>query len=160
MIMASLIFYTLKNGISPMPTSEKVKRALLEALPELEDGIVVDLGSGWGNLIFPLAIKYPSCQIFGYENSLIPYWFSLLIKHQKNLKIHQKNFYDISLDNVDLLICYLFPKGMEKLKEKLNKELKVGAHIASHTFAIPGWQPQKVIEVNDFYRSKIYLYKI
>jgi len=160
LILFSLIFYTLKNGISPMPTSEKVKRALMDVLPDLEDGVIIDLGSGWGNLIFPLASRYQDCHIFGYENSPIPFWFSSLLNHKKNLKIRKANFFDISLQDADMVICYLFPKGMEKLKEKLEKELKPGTHVVSHTFAIPEWEPKTVIEVSDLHHSKIYLYEV
>lgn len=159
-ILLLLIFYSMKNGISPMPTSEKMKRALMEVLPDIERGIIIDLGSGWGNLVFPLALKYQGCHIFGYENSPIPYWFSSLINHKKNLKIFRADFYKISLHDADLVMCYLFPKGMEKLKEKLQEELKPGAHVVSHTFAIPEWEPKTVIEVSDLHHSKIYLYEV
>lgn len=160
LILFSLLFHTLKNGISPMPISGRARRALLEVLPDMQGGKVIDLGSGWGNLIFPLANQYKNCQVFGYENSLIPFWFSFLINDKQNLKIKRANFYDIPLDDADLIVCYLFPKGMSRLKEKLERELKVGARVVSHTFAVPTWKPQEVIEVNDIHRSKIYLYEI
>lgn len=159
-ILFSLIFHTLKNGISPMPTTEKVKRALFEVLPDLDDGVIIDLGSGWGNLIFPLAKKYEHCHIFGYENSPVPYWFSSMINHKKNLKIRRSDFFNVPLHDADMVVCYLFPKGMEELKAKFEKELKPGTHVVSHTFAIPGWKPKTVIEVNDLHSSKIYLYEV
>lgn len=143
-----------------MPTSEKVRRALLEVLPEMDDGIIIDLGSGWGNLVFPLAKKYEGCHIFGYENSPIPYWVSSLMNHKGNLKIKRANFYDVPLQDADLVVCYLFPKGMERLAEKLQRELKPGTHVISHTFAFPGWKPETVIEVDDLHHSKIYLYEV
>ena len=158
-ILFSLIFYTMKNGISPTPTSEKAKRALMKVLPVLEDGIIIDLGSGWGNLVFPLASKYQNCHVFGYENSPIPYWFSSLVNHKNNLKILKANFYDVSLHDADMVVCYLFPGGMEKLKEKFEKELKPGTYVVSHTFAIPDWEPKTVVKISDLYHSKIYLYE-
>nr|NGX50824.1 hypothetical protein [Chlamydiota bacterium] len=125
-ILFLILFFTLKNGISPMPTSSKVRNQLLALLPKLERGNVVELGSGWGNLIFPLAKKYKNCQIVGYENSPIPYLFSLLINPAPNLKIMRQNFFKCSLHNADLVVCYLFPKGMTQLKSKFERELKPG----------------------------------
>ncbi len=157
----SLVFYTLKNGISPMPTSEKVKRALFELLPEkLEGKKIVDLGSGWGSLIFLLARKYQNSQVIGYENSTVPFLFSLALNFYSNLHVKKKDFFTINLQDVDFVCCYLFPKSMEHLKEKFLLELKPGAIILTHTFSILGWKPKKMLEVDDLYKSKIYLYEI
>ena len=94
LILFLLLFFTLKNGISPMPTSLKVRKHLLSLLPELDEGTIVELGSGWGNLIFPLSKKYKKCQVVGYENSPIPYIFSSLINHSSNLKILRQDFFE------------------------------------------------------------------
>lgn len=159
-LLFSILFFTLKNGISPMPTSFKVRKHLLSVLPNLEKGQIVELGSGWGNLIFPLSQKYNACAIIGYENSPLPYFFSSLINHFSNLRILRQDFFERSLAEADLVICYLFPKGMEKLKLKLDKELKPGAKVVTHTFAVPGWTPTKTFQVDDLYRSKIYVYEV
>jgi hypothetical protein len=159
MIVFSLLYYTLKNGISPMPTSSKVRETLLKHFPEIEKGKIIDLGSGWGNLIFPLAKKFPSCQIIGYENSLIPYLFSFCLNTFSNLKIFRKSFFNASLHDADLIVCYLYSRGMDAVKKKLEQEMPPYAQVISHTFAIPGWEPTRVIEVDDLHRTKIYFYR-
>lgn len=141
-----------------MPTSSKMREVLFSHLPELGKGKVVDLGSGWGNLIFPLSKYYPNSQIIGYESSPIPYLFSFLLNSYSNVKIHRKNFFKVFLGDADLIVCYLYSNGMGALRKKLEEEVKPGAHIISHTFAISGWVPKQVVEVNDLYRSKIYIY--
>ena len=143
-----------------MPTSSKTRKHLFSVLPNLEKGNIVDLGSGWGNLIFPLSKRYDTCEIIGYENSPLPYFFSSLINHFPNLKILRQDFFTKSLGEADLVICYLFPKGMEKLKVKLDRELKLGAKVVTHTFAIPGWTPTQTFQVDDLYQSKIYVYEV
>ncbi|MCB1084779.1 MAG: SAM-dependent methyltransferase, partial [Chlamydiia bacterium] len=50
LILLLLLLFTWKNGISPMPTSQKMRDLLFSHLPEIENGTVVELGSGWGNL--------------------------------------------------------------------------------------------------------------
>ena len=141
-----------------MPTSSKIREALFSHLPGLDKGKVVDLGSGWGNLIFPLSKHYPNSQIIGYESSPIPYLFTFLFNTCSNLKIHRKDFFNVSVGNADLIICYLYSNRMGALRKKLEEEAKPGACIISHTFAISGWIPKQVIEVNDLYHSKIYIY--
>lgn len=160
----SIVYWSLRNGIVPMPTASKVKRALFEqALPKEVPGIIYELGSGWGTLAFPLAKHYPRHQIFACESSIVPYAVSkiaALFMRRKNLFLLRKDFFKINLNDGGLIICYLYPEAMRKLKEKFKNELKPGALILTHTFAIPGWEPSRVYIVNDLYHTKIYLYKI
>jgi hypothetical protein len=162
-IFISIIYWTLKNGISPMPTSPKVKQALLGNLPVIASGTIFELGSGWGTLAFPLANQYPSCKIMAYENSPIPFLFSKIrhfICKKNNLEFENKNFFHADLQDAKMIICFLYPGAMNKLQTKLKQELCSGTWIISHTFALPGWLPEKVIEVQDLYHTKIYLYKV
>ena len=134
--------------------------ALLSSLPEVRGGTVVELGSGWGNLIFPLSRKYPDCKVIGYENSPVPFLYSALLNHRSNLKIVRGDFFEKSLHEVDLVVCYLFPGGMEKLRKKLEEELAVGAKVVSHTHPIPEWKPKETIEVDDPDHSTIFIYEV
>lgn len=156
-VLFLLLLFTWKNGVSPMPTSHKIRNVLLENLPKLNDGTVIELGSGWGNLLFPLSKKYANCSIIGFENSPIPYLFSSFLNHSKNLKIVRHDFFEQSLRDVNLIVCYLFPASMERLKEKLERELRPGTQVVSHTYEIPNWKPKKIISVDS---SMIYLYEV
>lgn len=161
-IIASITWWTIRNGISPMPTSKKVKQALLQVLPQNVTGEVVDLGSGFGTLAFFLSKRYPKCRVIGYETSPIPYFISLIIKMiTGNSQVHfiRKNFFSVSHKNASMVVCYLYPGAMKKLQVKLNQELKPGTWVISHTFALPNWKPIEVFHVKDLYRTKIYLYK-
>lgn len=166
LIVTSLILvliWTVRNGISPMPTSPKVKKRLLDELPVAGGKNIFDLGSGWGNLAIALAKEYPSCTITGVENSPLPYLYSQIRKRLRslsNLEFKNKDFFEVSLREADWIICYLCPAIMQKLKGKLTDELKPGSLVVSHTFAVPGWKPTKTLFVNDFYKTPIYFYRI
>lgn len=156
-VIVAVVWGSVANGISPMPTSPKVKAALFKVLPKVE-GTIIDLGSGWGTLLTPLAKAYPHSKIIGYETSWVPYLVSKLRK-RPNLSIIRRDLFSISLENATMVICYLYPGAMKRLQTKLDRELKKGTWVVSHTFALPGWKPLKVVEVNDLYRTKIYLYQ-
>ncbi|MEM3326317.1 MAG: RNA methyltransferase, partial [Thermoproteus sp.] len=56
---------------------------------------------------------------------------------------------------------YLLTSVNERLKPKLEKELRPGTRVVSHDFEVSGWRPIIVEEVYEEWRShKIYLYKI
>ena len=143
-----------------MPTSNKVRSTLFFHLPEVKGGTIIELGSGWGNLAFPLSKKYPHCKVIGYENSPVPFLFSAILNHRSNLKIVRGDFFEKSLADANLVICYLFPKGMERLKVKLEKELCSGTKVISHTHPIPDWEPKEIINVDDLQKTTIYLYEV
>ena len=158
----SIIFHTMYNRISPIPTSSRIRKLMLEGCKGMQiRGSIIELGSGWGSLAFPLASACPQTRVIGYENSPVPYLFSrlrLVIQRRPNLRIRYKNFYNVSLKEAGLIVCYLYPKGMEKLRKKFDKELEPGACVISNTFAVPGWEPEKTVEADDLYKSKVYFY--
>jgi len=67
--------------------------------------------------------------------------------------------FNISLKTAEGVVCYLYPGAMQRLKEKFERELQPGAFVITNSFAIPDWVPEKVIEVGDLWRSKIFLYR-
>lgn len=161
-VLVSIVIWTVRNGISPMPTSPIATRCLLEALPEGIEGTIIEVGSGWGTLLFSLAEKLPKCKVVGYENSPIPYFFSKLrhfVFPWKNIEIHRADFFQESLNDANLVVCYLYPGAMAKLKRKFEKELKPSAWVISNTFAVPGWEPHRTVLVNDLFNTKIYIYR-
>lgn len=160
----TIIFYTLRNGISPMPTGSRVNRVVLDVLQGTDlSGRVVELGSGWGTLALQIAKHLPLCSVVGYENSPVPYWVSQLLRvilGVSNVAFYRADFYKIPLSDFDGVVCYLYPGAMEKLSEKFESELRPGTLIVSHTFALPGWEPERVVEAPDLYRTKIYVYRV
>lgn len=163
LIMLSIVCWTLKNGISPMPTSPKVRTELLKWVPPLSGGKIYELGSGWGTLAFALAKEFPGCHVHAYETSWIPYFYSIWKKkflNVPNLTFHRRDLFTVSLQDASLIVCYLYPGVMQKLQLKFSKELLPSAIVISHTFALPNWEPFQTIEVKDIYKTRIYVYKM
>tara|TARA_R110002095_G_scaffold101625_5_gene89298 strand:+ start:506 stop:1057 length:552 start_codon:yes stop_codon:yes gene_type:complete len=155
----SIVWSTLQTGISPMMSSGKACQAMLASIDRPANGPLIDLGSGWGTLA--LARKHPGQQVIGYELSWFPWLVSMIRKYSlrlDNLTLYRKDFNNAELSNASILFCYLFPGGMVALHKKLKRELLNEILIVSNTFALPSYQPTKVIRLKDFYRTPIYLY--
>lgn len=158
--------YTVVTGISPVPTTPKVRAAMLAAIPDvarpaIAEGLIVDLGSGWGNLALAAARRFPEAQVVGYERSPIPWlvactWRTLA--RTSNVTFHRRDFRPVALGNANLVLCYLFPGGMTALKPKFEAELAAGCLVISNSFAVPGWSPSQKRLAEDLYRSPVYLY--
>ena len=162
-IALSIVFWSIRNGITPMPSTPKAKKNILELLSQNLNGNILELGSGWGTLAFSIAKKLPQCQVTAYENSPVPFLFSklrLFIQPRKNLSIQFQNFFHADLSHAQCIVCYLYPGAMQKLNTKFKKELKPGTWILSNTFALTGRSPIQSKTINDLYNTKIYLYQI
>jgi len=146
-----------------MPSSSKAYKALLTLVNKTGSGTIIDLGSGWGNLVIPLARNQPQRQVIGYELSLLPWLASTLLKKiyaLDNLTLHRVNFYQQKLPAASVLICYLYPQAMSKINDKLRLEQPNVDFLISNNFALPSWQAEQMILLDDFYQSPIYRYKI
>jgi len=162
-ITVSLIYSSVKLGISPMPSSSKAYNTMIALVDETDSGSIIDLGSGWGSFVIRMAKRSPQRQVVGYELSILPWLTSTLLKKilgLKNLTIHRQNFYHANLSSASVLVCYLYPEAMIKIKNKLLLEQPKVDFLISNNFALPSWQPYKIVLIDDCYKSPIYLYKI
>lgn len=162
----SILYKGWRNGISPTPASAPVCRAVIKEIRQWDKAApcsVVEAGSGWGNLAVLLSQYKSNWLITGIENSWIPLWFSRLlakVKASKNIQFIYGDLYKYSYRKADIIICYLFPGAMKKLDPIFTEQLCSGTAIISICFALPNWQPEKVIVCGDMYRTKIYIYEV
>jgi len=69
------------------------------------------------------------------------------------------SFYDVRFPPADVVFLYLLTSVNERLRPKFLSELKLSTRIVSHDFAITGWKPVEVVDVEEGGRShKIYYY--
>ncbi|MEE2785834.1 MAG: class I SAM-dependent methyltransferase [Myxococcota bacterium] len=161
LVATSIVWGTIRTGISPMPSSRRAMDAMLALAPEQVSGSVYELGSGWGLLAIKLAQRYPDAKVIGIEFSWAPYLVSKCVGYLmggKNLTFQRADFRDVPLSSPALVVCYLYPEGMAQLSPILAGKLPSGSMVISNTFRLPGWTPHAVTELPDLYRTQIYRY--
>ena len=52
--------------------------------------------------------------------------------------------FNVNIDEADVVYLYLTTSANEKLKPKLEHDLKPGNAYVSHDYAIVGWNPEKI----------------
>lgn len=170
----SIVLYSWKNGISPMPTSGVVRRAVIREVNRIPGyGDLIEAGSGWGTLSLDVVRHCPGKRLLGIENSLVPLWSSRLLAFlsirlrrmlgqrqslEGRLRFLRGDIYSSSYEHADGVICYLFPGAMERLMDKFSKELPPGARVISVCFALPRKKPLRTITCRDVQRTKVYVY--
>jgi hypothetical protein len=160
---ASIAWSTLRLGISPMPSSRRVRAALLELVPREVDGEVHELGAGWGGLALALADARPRARVVAWEASFVPWLvcrLRLALRPRPNLELRRRDFFEADLSGAQVVVCYLWTGAMTRLAEKFAAELKDGAVVLSQTFALRGWTAETTRVVDDVYRTPVYRYVV
>lgn len=160
---ASIIWSTFRFGISPMPTSARVRNALLPLLDPSLDGAIHELGAGWGTLAFAIAKRCPKATIVAHEGSPLPYLFCVMrraLSGTRNVELRFGDFLKHDLRGARGVVTYLWTGGMEQLSTKFDAELAPGAFVVSHTFAWRGRTAEQTVKLDDLYATPIYRYVI
>lgn len=154
--------YQQKNRVSCMPTTAHVRREIMGLVPTLTGGRIMELGSGWGGICFSLARQFPDREVVGIESSFFPYWFSRLRARWlglSNLTLLCEDFFDADFRRSALTVCYLSNPIMKRLAGKFRAELPADAILVSSTFFVPDWAPEKVLDVQGLWNTRIFVYR-
>lgn len=142
-----------------MPTSATVRRAVVQVLSRYPEArTIVDAGSGWGTLCQAILGRFPDKRVIGIENSPVPLLAARLLARGRISYVHG-SLYLYNYKKADFVVCYLYPGAMNRLSRILRDQLAPGARVVSICFAMPGWEPERVLTCGDTYRTKIYVYK-
>jgi ribosomal protein L11 methylase PrmA len=137
------------------PTSEKKLKKIMQLANIKKNQKAVDLGSGDGRIVIEMSKK--AKEAHGYEiNPFLVLYSRYKIKKLKikNAFIHWKSFWNINLKDYDVVVLFQFHTIMNKLKKKIQREIKPKSKIISYYWKFPLWKPIKNIE-NIFLYEKI-----
>ncbi|RLI21426.1 hypothetical protein DRO54_03715 [Candidatus Bathyarchaeota archaeon] len=130
---------------SPLPV---IRRMLV--LAELKPGeVFYDLGAGDGRSVIMAAQEF-GARAVGIElredlaKKALETVYQLGL--QDRVTILHSNLFEVDISPADVVFLYLTTSANEKVKPKLEAELKPGARVVSHDYEIVGWKPVKVEE--------------
>ncbi|MCD5325429.1 MULTISPECIES: methyltransferase [Pontibacillus] len=160
LILISIVTRSSKNGITPTPTSPKVKEEVTAIVKNYTPTTIADFGAGWGTMAFALAKEFPHTDIYAYETSLVPYLYMkgmAKLKGYSNVRILKKDFFTVRAGEFDLIYCYLFTGAMKQLSPMF---ASYNGTVISNTFALPNTVPTATKNVASWLgTTPIYIYK-
>jgi tRNA A58 N-methylase Trm61 len=128
---------------SPLPV---VRQMLLLAKLTPED-TVYDLGSGDGRTVIMAAKDFGATAI-GVElredlvKRALTTVSELGLDHK--VKIVQSDMFNVDLHAADVVFLYLTTSANDKIRPKLETELRKGTRVVSHDYEILGWKASKI----------------
>jgi len=149
-------------SVTPYVSSpEETIRKMLDMAQLRRGEVLYDLGCGDGRIVV-IATRDYQAKAFGVE---IEEGIATAAQQQlKKFNLEEKariihgNLFEIDLSEADVVVLYLSLSGNEKLKPKLERELRPNSRIVSLDIPIKGWTPLQISEAPG--KHIVYLYKV
>jgi predicted RNA methylase len=129
--------------------------------------VFFDLGAGDGRTVI-MAAKDFGARAVGVElrEDLVKKALGTVYEQglQDRVTIVNSDMFSVDLTSADVVFLYLTTSANEKIKPKLEAELKPGVRVVSHDYEIVGWKPVKTVNFCEnqtlgYPSHTIYLYK-
>lgn len=151
LVLGLLIFSpTLREPIPFYPTRPKVYQELADIVAKRKVQRFVDLGSGFGSVLFALAPLFPETTFIGYEIGIFPFTLARIRSWwHPNVGFIGKSLWDADLGSFDCIYAFLSPPPMAALEEKLLKEMNSSANFITNSFPLPHSQSSYSVSIGD-----------
>jgi tRNA G37 N-methylase Trm5 len=138
-----------KPDVIYIPTPQVVVDAMLELAEVKEGDVLYDLGCGDGRIVVTVAKRF-GIKAVGVDINPVR-----IRESRENVErndvgqlvtIRQEDLFETDLTQASIVTLYLLPNLNLRLRPKLAR-LKTGTRIVSHSFAMRGARPAKVVKV-------------
>lgn len=128
-----------------------------------QDLTVFDLGSGYGFLANRIAHALPASHVKGFDIAPFPLACASFVQRvlgPSNLAFERADFFKTDCSDADAVVFYLTPSLAIRVGEKLDRELKPGSLVISHTFPVGGaWTPAETVRFFSPFKETLYVYR-
>lgn len=156
--------FSVRPDIAYIPTPYDAVDAMLELARVGPDDVLYDLGCGDGRLLVRAAQRWATR---GVGIDLDP---KCIQKTRQNaqeagvahlISLQQGNLYESNVTEATVVALYLLPHLNARLCPRLLQQLRPGARIVSHQFAMGDWEPDEILPLpTSEEESTLYLWKI
>lgn len=127
---------------------------------------VIDVGSGWGTILFYLVNKYPTMKLTGIELHPVLHLLAVirrfLFHRISDMTLLKRDASTFNYENYDVIFLFMLAPFVNKiLVPKFEKELKKGTKVVSYVFRMKSkaFTETKLVVPAHGWRSAIYLYE-
>jgi len=156
-----LIYWNSFGGRVPLYlTGPQTLDALDGLIPKRAGLKMVDLGCGLAGPLIELARRRPDQSFTGIESAPIPFLIAWARTRGKaNVDIRFGNLFKHGLAPYDVVYTFLSPEPMPALWTKAKAEMRKGTMFISNSFAVPEVKPERVKEVGDLRKTRLFAYR-
>ncbi|MBL8384736.1 MAG: class I SAM-dependent methyltransferase [Burkholderiales bacterium] len=143
------------------PTPRAVVEVLLDLARVGPGDVVYDLGCGDGRIVVAAARRGAGGVGIEIDPRLVE-WARANVRAEgldAGVRIDNQDLFASDLSGASVVALYILPEMNRRLRPKLWRELAPGARVVANGFGVPGWTPERVVEVPTRYRHA-YLYTV
>jgi precorrin-6B methylase 2 len=143
-----------------VPTPQPVVEAMLELAKVNKNDVLYDLGSGDGRIPITAAKKL-GIRAVGIDINPVRIREANANAQKEGVTdlvtFKQEDLFETDFSEASVVTLYLLSSLNEKLRPRLQAELKPGTRIVSHAFLMGDWPPEKTVQVGN---NTIYLWTV
>ena len=144
-----------------LPTPPEVVRRMLKIARVGLGDVVYDLGCGVGRILIMAVKEFGTDRAVGYEirGDLCTAALAEIERQgvQSRVKLLNRDLFDADLHEATVITLYLNDSTNQRLKPKLEREMRDGTRIVSCAYQLLGWKP---IKNERCHGDTIYLYTV
>lgn len=154
------------------PTHKSAYPLILAELPADKPFTFIDIGCGFGDLLFFLRAERPNGTFIGVEIGPLPWlvgkvrtWLPRRLvsragsQEYGSVSIRFVSMWEVDLSTYDVVYAFLSPVPMPRLWKKACAEMKAGSLFITNTFAVPA-KADEQLPVKDGRGSKVFLHRM
>lgn len=136
-----------RKGVPRTPVRRKWIRQAMKLANVRPGEMVYDLGAGDGRALIIAAREFQARAV-GIEIEplhCVVAWFRALFSGAiTRVTIRRRNLFYTDLSDADVILLYLNPDFVEKLRPQFELSLRPGTRVVSISFPFEGWQPTDI----------------
>ncbi|WNJ98416.1 class I SAM-dependent methyltransferase [Thalassospiraceae bacterium LMO-JJ14] len=155
------------NGVReqvPLYLSNAITEREISALFERAGGrLFIDLGCGLGGVVAAVAKSNTDARVIGVETAPLSFlvsWLRIAALGRQTARIQFRSIWDTDVSDADAVYAFLSPAPMARLYEKLKTEMKPGSLFISNSFAVPGGEPDEIVQVDDSRQTQLLIWRM
>ncbi|ABM81021.1 SAM-dependent methyltransferase [Hyperthermus butylicus] len=154
--------YDYQPSVPWVPTRNEVIEYLVTVLRPKPGDVVYDIGCGDGRVAVTIASKFPHVRVRCVELRRDLVERARKLAEEQGVRglvdIVEADFFKVDLRDANIVYMYLLTSVNQKLRPKLEHELRIGTLLVSLDFPIPGWNPVATIELERSWQRVFYIY--
>jgi len=162
LLIGAIYSPAIMNRVPYYPTPKPAYALILAELPTDRPFQFVDVGCGFGDLLFFLAQHRPNGRFVGIELGPLPCFtarIAAMVKGLPNVTIKLRDMWRYNLAESDFVYTFLSPAAMEEIWSKVSMEMRPGSTFITNSFPVPA-SANEEIQVRDPRGSKLYLHRM
>jgi SAM-dependent methyltransferase len=143
------------------PTPRGVVETMLDMAAVRPGDVVYDLGCGDARIVVAAARRGASGIGIEIDPRLVEWAQANVLAERVGDKVAIRNqdLFLTDLSPASVIALYILPEMNRRLRPILWRDLKVGARVVANGFEVPGWTPDRVVDVPTRY-LRAYLYTV